>query len=161
MLWPLGVDTAGRACLAPVPKGESVKSADVWNLGKSFEPQRGWFRHIRQVGDSGTPAPAGGGANGPRSKLSTRGGGHASTPLFQFCRGNAPCAAVCRVMVFSGGGNNQPQRRGEAGHSNRFGQGGPPAGRLRYSPADRCHSCIGPRCCIGPSCWAASASVSR
>ena len=58
--------------------------------------------------------------------------GHAPTPLFHFCRRNAACAPVCRVAVFSGNGNDQTQRRGEAGHSNHFRQGRPTPGRFRY-----------------------------
>ncbi len=50
--------------------------------------------------------------------------------------------SLCRAI--SRNRNDQPRRRGKAGHSNRFGQAWSTAGGHRYPCASRGHSCFGP-----------------
>jgi len=69
--------------------------------------------------------------------------GHASISLFHCCRWSAACAPVRCVGLFPRNGNGRPQRRGKAGHSNRFGQGRSAAGGNRYPFTSRGHSCFG------------------
>src|SRR6266404_5391679 len=102
--------------------------------GKPLEPKTRWFRRIYRLGDARRATARGGSPNSivKQFEATTFWVRHAPTPLFHCCRWCAAHTPVRRVMVFSGNGNDQTQRRGEAGHSNCFGQGGTTPDRFRY-----------------------------
>jgi len=88
-------------------------------------------------------------------------GGHASISLFHCCRRSAACAPVRCVGPFPRNRNDQPRRRGKAGHSNRLGQGRSTAGGNRYPFPSRGHSCFGPGHCASTGASRASTGASR